>query len=61
MLRDADAGGPAQQLGATPEQARNLAVLFAQDSPELKPGQYHAPGCDDGGPLDLRPGDPVWP
>ena len=51
----------ARRLGATPEQARNLAVLYAQSSPELKPVQYNAPGCADEGPLDLRPDDPVWP
>jgi hypothetical protein len=51
----------AQRLGATPEQARNLSVLFVQASPELKPVRYQAPGCADEGPLDLRPDDPLWP
>jgi len=52
----------AEQLGATPQQARNLALLHWETSPAKKPEQYQAPsGCEDGGKLDVRPADPVWP
>jgi hypothetical protein len=51
----------AQRLGATPEQAQNLAVLHFETSPSQKPSQYQAPGCANGDRLDLRPGDAVWP
>ena len=52
----------AQQLGATPQQARNLALLHWETSPPKKPDQYQVPpGCEDGGKLDARPSDPVWP
>ena len=52
----------AQRLGATPQQAHNLALLHWETSPEQKPSQYQVPGeCRDGGQLDARPADPVWP
>jgi len=52
----------AQRLGATPEQARGLALLHLETSPPKKPDQYQLPGgCENGGPLDERPADPVWP
>ena len=52
----------AQRLGATPQQARNLALLHWETSPAKKPDQYQVPaGCEDGGKLDVRPADPVWP
>ena len=51
----------AQRLGVAPGQARNLAVLHWETSRELLPPQYVAADCGDGGPLDLRPDDPVWP
>jgi hypothetical protein len=52
----------AQRLGATPQQARNLALLHWETSPGKKPDQYQVPaGCEDGGRFDARPADPVWP
>ena len=52
----------AERLGTTPQQARNLALLHWETSPAKKPEQYQAPsGCEDGGKLDVRPADPVWP
>jgi hypothetical protein len=51
----------AQRLGATPEQGRGLALLHLETTYRQMPEQYHAPGCADGGPLDLRPDDPAWP
>jgi hypothetical protein len=51
----------AERLGATPGQARNLAVLHWETGLPQMPSQYHAPGCANGEALDLRPGDPAWP
>jgi hypothetical protein len=51
----------AQRLGATPAQARGLAALHLETGFPRMPDRYQAPGCSDGGALDLRPGDPVWP
>jgi hypothetical protein len=51
----------AERLGATPAQARNLAVLHWESGLPEMPSQYHAPGCGNGEALDLRPDDPVWP
>ena len=51
----------AQRLGVTPEQARNLAVTHWETSRDKLPDRYIATGCENGGPLDLRPADPVWP
>ena len=51
----------AEGLGATPEQARNLALLHWETGVPEMPAQYHAAGCADGGKLDLRPDDPAWP
>ena len=52
----------AQRLGATPEQARGLALLHLETSPAKKPARYDLPGgCENGGPLDERPADPAWP
>jgi hypothetical protein len=51
----------AQRLGVTPEQARNLAITHWETSREKLPDRYLATGCENGGPLDLRPADPVWP
>jgi hypothetical protein len=52
----------AERLGATPEQARGLALLHLETSPAKKPVQYQLPGgCENGGPLDERPADPAWP
>jgi len=51
----------AQRLGATPAQARGLAQLHFETGFPQMPDRYQAPGCSDGGALDLRPGTPVWP
>ena len=52
----------AERLGATPQQARGLALLHWETSPEKKPAQYQVPGgCENGGGLDARPDDPAWP
>ena len=52
----------ARRLGATPQQAYGLALLHWETSPEKKPVQYQVPGeCRDGGKLDARSADPVWP
>jgi hypothetical protein len=51
----------AQRLGATPAQARNLALLHWETGVPQLPEQYRAQDCGDGAPLDLRPDDPVWP
>jgi hypothetical protein len=51
----------AQRLGATSEQGRALARLHLETNYPRMPEQYHASGCADGGPLDLRPDDPSWP
>lgn len=52
----------AERLGATPRQAHNLAVLHFETSQPKMPDRYALPaGCHDGGELDLRPDDPVWP
>lgn len=51
----------AQRLGATPEQAHNLAVLHWETGTPQMPDRYRAPDCGDGARLDLRPDDPVWP
>ena len=51
----------AERLGATPAQARNLAVMQWETGLPEMPTQYHAAGCSDGDALDLRPDDPIWP
>jgi len=52
----------AERLGATPAQARGLAVLHAETSQAQMAERYQLPGgCQDGGELDLRPNDPAWP
>jgi hypothetical protein len=51
----------AQQLGATPEQGRALARAQYDGMYQEMPAQYRSGGCADGGPLDLRPEDAVFP
>jgi hypothetical protein len=49
------------RLGAEPMFAQLLAERFEHElTAGLRP-EYQTPACHDGGPLDLRPGDPVWP
>ena len=52
----------AEALGATPGQARGMAVLHWETSPGQKGDRYQVPpGCADGGEHDIRKADPVWP
>jgi hypothetical protein len=51
----------AKELGASDEQARRLATFSYSELPLQMPDQYTSPECHDGGKLDLRPNDPVWP
>ena len=48
-------------LGASPAQARALAVIYARDIYPRMPDDYRTTECHDGGTLDLRPDDPRWP
>jgi hypothetical protein len=48
-------------LGATPAQARALAVWYATDVYPRMPDDYRSDECHDGGRLDLHPNDPRWP
>jgi hypothetical protein len=51
----------AHRLGASDAQARALASFSFQNLPGRMPAEYTSPQCHDGGRLDLRPDDPVWP
>jgi len=51
----------AGRLGASAAQARGLAALQLATGYPLMPPRYRSGECRDGGSLDLRPGDPVWP
>jgi hypothetical protein len=51
----------AQQLGATAEQGRAMARAQYDGGYHDLPARYRAAGCVEGGPLDLRPDDPVFP
>jgi hypothetical protein len=51
----------ARRLGADPVVAQTLAVRFARDDYRRLPPAYQTGQCRNGGPLDLRPNDPVWP
>lgn len=51
----------AQRLGATAEQARVLAVVYARQVFPSMPEPYRSPACRAGGALDLTPGDGAWP
>lgn len=48
-------------LGASPAQARALAVTYADDIYPRMPDDYRTTDCRDGGRLDLHPDDPRWP
>jgi hypothetical protein len=51
----------AEQLGATPQQARALAETYAAAVyPEMS-SAYRDGNCVEGGALDLTPGDGLWP
>lgn len=51
----------AEHLGATPTAAQELADFYYRHVYPWKPEDYVSPDCRDGGALDLRPGDPLWP
>jgi hypothetical protein len=51
----------AQQLGATAEQGRAMALAQYTGAYREMPPAYRSAGCVDGGPLDLRPGDKRFP
>lgn len=58
MQRNAEA---ARMLGATVEQARDLARFVYEHIYPALPQDYRTSECHDGGPYDLRPASPVWP
>jgi hypothetical protein len=51
----------ARRLGASPEQARALAVFSFDQLPGRMPPEYSSPQCHDGGRFDLRPAQPLGP
>jgi hypothetical protein len=51
----------AQQLGATAEQGRAMALAQYTGAYLEMPEDYRSGACVDGGPLDLRPGDERFP
>jgi hypothetical protein len=51
----------ARRLGASPQQARALAVFSFDQLPGRMPPEYTSPQCRDGGKYDLHPGNPIWP
>jgi hypothetical protein len=57
VQRDAEM---ARQLGATPEGARNLSVLYWRTTYPLMPGEYHSAECKAGGTLDIHSTDAPW-
>ena len=51
----------ARRLGASPDQARALALLAATRILASMPPEYSSPKCRDGGPYDLHPFSSDWP
>ncbi len=51
----------ARLLGATPAQARAIAVRYATEVYPRMPDDYRSDECHDGGRLDLHPDSPRWP
>ena len=51
----------AEELGASPEEARRYAELAVIERARTAPPEYRSPDCHDGGLLDLDPGSRVWP
>jgi hypothetical protein len=51
----------ALRLGASEEQARDLATFSYAELPRRMPSAYTSPGCHNGGDDDLRPASAVWP
>ena len=51
----------AVHLGIPSERAAQLQQWIWTRGYPNEPEEYRAPGCGDGGPLDLHPASPVWP
>ena len=51
----------AERFGASSEQAQMVALWNFKEAYPLMPARYRSPECVDGGTLDLRPDDSVWP
>jgi hypothetical protein len=51
----------ALRLGASEEQARQLAAYSFAQLPPRMPDAYSSPLCRDGGAWDLRPASRIWP
>jgi hypothetical protein len=51
----------AQQLGATAEQGRAMALAQFDGSYQDMPEQYRSGACAEGGALDMRPDDARFP
>jgi len=51
----------AQWLGATAEQARDLAERYDSDVYTRMPSSYRSSDCREGGTMDVAPDDPAWP
>ncbi|HEY7003274.1 MAG TPA: hypothetical protein VH281_03245 [Gaiellaceae bacterium] len=51
----------AEDLGAGPAEAEELARVAAAERAVTAPPEYRSTECHDGGALDLDPGSPVWP
>jgi hypothetical protein len=51
----------AEQLGATAEQGRALALAQYNGAYRQMAEAYRSRGCEDGGPLDMRPDDDRFP
>ncbi len=51
----------AQRLGATPIQARRLALAYWISVYPDMPDAYRTDKCHEGGPLDSTPTDHIWP
>jgi hypothetical protein len=51
----------AQALGATAQQAADLARAYWADTYPHLPDDYRTADCHDGGRLDLDPASPMWP
>ncbi len=51
----------AERLGASRDQARELAVTYVRQVYPSMPEAYRSPACHPGGSLDLAPDDPAWP
>ena len=51
----------ARRLGASEQQARQLAAFAFAELPGRMPAAYSSPACHDGGAYDLRPASRVWP